>query len=128
MSGKKLIPVTEERDLGVIISNDLKSSKQCTDAAKKGNKMLGMISRTISYKSRHSILKLYNALVRPHLEYSVQFWSPYLRKDIIKLEKVQRRATKLIPSLRNKSYEDRLRELNLYSLEKRRVRGDMIEV
>lgn len=128
MAGKKLIPVTEEKDLGVIISSDLKSSKQCNDASKKANKMLGMISRTISFRTKYNILKLYNAFVRPHLEYSVQFWSPYLRKDIIKLEKVQRRATKLIPSLRNKSYEERLRHLNLYSLEKRRVRGDMIEV
>ena len=74
------------------------------------------------------MLKLFNAFVIPHLEYAIQFCSPFLRKDVIKLEKVQRRATKLIPSLRNKSYEDRLRELNLYSLEKRRVRGDMIEV
>ncbi|KAG0435367.1 hypothetical protein DMUE_4760 [Dictyocoela muelleri] len=74
------------------------------------------------------MLKLFNAFVRPHLEYAVQFGSPFLRKDVIKLEKVQRRATKLLPSLRNKSYEGWLRELNLYSLEKRRVRGDMIEV
>ncbi|KAF9756139.1 hypothetical protein NGRA_3327 [Nosema granulosis] len=74
------------------------------------------------------MLKLFNAFVRPHLEYAVQFWSPFLRKDVIKLEKVQPRATKLIPSLRNKLYEDRLRKLDLYSLEKRRVRGDMIEV
>ncbi|KAG0416960.1 hypothetical protein EQH57_1065, partial [Dictyocoela roeselum] len=100
MSGKKLIPVTEKRDFDVIISN--------------GNKMLGMISRTISYKNQHSMVKLFNAFVRPHLEYVVQFWSPFHRKVVIKFEKVPRRATKLIPSLRNKSYEDRLRELNLY--------------
>ena len=73
MSRKKLIPVTEERDLGVIISDDLKRSKQCNDAARKGNRMLGLISRTIPNKSKYSILKLYNAFVRPHLEYSVQF-------------------------------------------------------
>ncbi|KAG0416720.1 hypothetical protein EQH57_1119, partial [Dictyocoela roeselum] len=114
MCGKKLIPVTEERALGVISSNDLISSQQCNDAAKKGNKMLGMISRTIAYKSTHIMIKLYNAFVRPHLEYSVQFWSPYFRKDVVKLEEVQLRAAKLIPSLRNKSNKDRLRELNLY--------------
>ncbi|KAG0420557.1 hypothetical protein EQH57_0097 [Dictyocoela roeselum] len=90
--------------------------------------MMGMISRTISYKNKDSTVKIYNAIVRPHLEYSVQFWSPCLRKDVIKLKNVQRIATKLIPSLRNKSYEDRLGELNLYSLVKRRVRGGMIEV
>ena len=119
MSGKILIPVAEDRDLGVIISNDLKSSKQCNDAAKKGNRMLGLISRSISNRSKYNVLKLYYAFVRPHLEYSVQFWSPYLRKDVIELEKIQRRATKLIPSLRSKSYEDRLRQLNLYSPKKR---------
>ena len=90
--------------------------------------MLGMINRTMVYKTRYNMVALYNAFVRPHLEYSVQFWSPYMRKDVIKLEKVQHRATKLIPALRNKSYEDRLRDLNLFSLEKRRIRGDMIEV
>jgi len=128
MAGMKLKEVKEERDLGVIISDDLKNGKQCTAAAKKANQMLGMINRTMIHKTRHNMVALYNAFVRPHLEYSVQFWSPYLRKDIIKLEKVQRRATKLIPALRNKSYEDRLADLSLFSLEKRRVRGDMIEV
>ncbi|KAF9761090.1 hypothetical protein NGRA_2864 [Nosema granulosis] len=102
MSGKKLVPVTEEVDLGVIICNDLKSSKQCNDAAKKDYKMRGMMFRIISYKNQLSKLKLFIAFVRPHLEYAVHFWSPFLRKDVIKLEKFQRRATKLIPSLRNK--------------------------
>ena len=74
-------------------------------------------------------MKLYLALVRPHLKYAVQIWSPYYRMDIILLESAQRRMTKIIlEGIRNFSYERRLKFLKLHSLERRRVRGDLIEV
>ncbi|MCP3680870.1 MAG: hypothetical protein GY782_11710, partial [Gammaproteobacteria bacterium] len=128
MNSTVLDSVTKEKDLGVTISDDLKPSHQCTEAIKKANKLVGFIGRAFEFKSDKIILTLYNSLVRPHLEYCVQFWSPYYKKDIEKLERVQRRVTKMIPRLRNKSYEDRLKNLNLFNLSKRRMRGDLIQV
>ena len=127
MNGVKLDSVQCVKDLGVSIASNLKFSRQCKDAAGKANRMLGFINRNFSFKNKDIILPLYISLVRPHLEYAVQFWSPHHTKDIAKLEAVQRRATKMITSLRNKSYEERLASLNLFSLEKRRLRGKLIE-
>ena len=71
---------------------------------------------------------MYKAIVRPHLEYCIQAWRPYRKKDIDKLERIQRRATKMIPELRDLSYESRLLQCGLTTLETRRLRGDQIEV
>ncbi len=94
MSGEKLESVHCVKDLGVTIASNLKFSQQCKEAASKANRMLGFIKRNSSFKNRDIILALYNSLVRPHLEYAMQFWSPHLAKDIAKLEAVQRRATR----------------------------------
>ena len=128
MEGNKLKHSDGERDLGVKISNNGKSSEQCMIAAKKANTVLGMIKRNFKSRSKDVIIRLYKTLVRPRLEYCVQMWCPYLRKDIETLEKVQRRATKMIWACRTNSYEERLKYSDLTSLECRRVRGDMIEV
>ena len=90
--------------------------------------MLGLIMRIITHKEKQLIVPLYKAIVRPHLEYCIQAWRPYLKKDIDKLERIKRRATKMIPGLRDLSYESCLFQCGLTTLETRRLRGDQIEV
>ena len=128
MGGTILSTTVKEKDLGVTMDANMKVSEQCRIAASKANQVLGMIRRNITYKDKSLIVPLYKAIVRPHLEYCIQAWSPYLRKDIDMLEKIQRRATKLIPGLRDLRYEERLKECGLTTLETRRLRGDQIEV
>ena len=88
------------------MQSDLKVDKQCSKAANEANKRLGMIHRNFKCKAKKVILPLYKSIVRPHLDYCVQAWRPHYRKDVDKLEKVQRRATKMVEGLEGYSYED----------------------
>ncbi|PIK37755.1 reverse transcriptase [Apostichopus japonicus] len=127
MNGQPLETVNEEKDLGVIVSSSLKLNTQVVACVKRANRILGMIYRTFETKELVLMLQLYKSLVRPHLEFAIQAWNPYLKGDIDYLEKVQRRFTRMIPVLQHLPYNERLSALNLTTLSTRRLRGDLIE-
>ena len=124
----KLEETKEERDLAIIVTSNLKPSQQCVRAASKARSILGWINRHFGLLNKDEFSILYKTYVRPHMEFCIQAWSPYLQKDIKCMEKIQRRATKMVYGFRDTSYDDRLKILGLPSLENRRRRGDLMEV
>ncbi|TRZ23724.1 hypothetical protein HGM15179_003375, partial [Zosterops borbonicus] len=117
-----------EKDLGLLADEQLDMTQQCVLAVKKAVCILGCVKSSVASTSKEVILSLYSALVRPHLEYCVQDWEPQHKKDVEVLEQVQEGVLKLTTGLEHISYEDRLREMGQFSLEKRRVRGYLITV
>ena len=120
-------PTTDEiKDLGVWLSNSLNPSKMCQHSVRKATKTFYFIRRQFHYFDCRTFRLIYPTLIRPHLEYCAQIWIPYLKQDMEALEKVQRRSTKLISSLKSLPYEERLTRLNLFPLHYRRIRGLLI--
>ena len=128
MSNQQLPTTDQQRDLGIIITKDLKRQKQTEKSCKTANRVLGFIALNFKNKNKELILPWYKSLVRPHPEHSVQFRSPHLRQDIDKIEKIQRRDTKMIPEIGNHSYLQRIQDIKLIGLVRRRLRGQLIEV
>ena len=128
INGQELNKSNSERDLGVIFSNNLKWKDQTLTCVGKANQMLGMIRKGFTRLDTRLLKTLYVTFVRPLLEFAVPVWSPYQKSDIDLLEGVQHRATRLIPSLKKKTYENRLKTLGLTTLTDRRQRGDMIQL
>ena len=126
MEGSELERVQQEKDVGVIIAENLKPSLQCAKAAQKANNVLGQLTRGVGYRDKECFINLYLTYVRPHLEYAVAAWSPWNQGDKEVLEGVQRRAVKMVTNLKGKTYHQRLEELGLTTLEERRERGDLI--
>ena len=119
--------VSEEKDLGVLFSNSLSFRNHITKSIAKANQMTGIVKRTFEYLNPEVFITLYKTLIRPHLEYANVIWRPHMRKDIENIERVQRRATKCVPTLSHLNYRERIQYLKLPTLEYRRLRGDMIQ-
>jgi len=113
MDHKVLEVVKEEKDLGVLITNDLKALQQCTAACNKASRDLGMIKKTIVYKSKEVLLNMYKLLVRPHVEYCTPVWSSCYQKDKTLIQRVQHRFTRMIPGFSKLPYCERLKRLGL---------------
>ena len=124
--GGDLVVAEAEKDVGVMVTSNLKPSVQCANAAKKANMVLGQIARGVTFRDRTTFMRLYQVFVLPHLSYAVQAWAPFYKADKELLEKVQRRAVMMVTNIRG-SYEERLNILKMRTLEERRLRGDLIE-
>ena len=130
-SGQELIEIEQvksEKDLGVIFDDKLLFREHISKNSALANRNLGLIFKSFNYLDKEVFLALYKSLVRPHLEYLTTVWSLMYKKDTMILENTQRRATKMVNSLSNVTYEERLKKLGLPTLEYRRMRADVIEV
>ena len=128
MNEVQLAVTTSEKDLGVIVDEELNFHQHISSSVSKANQILGIIKRTFTQITAEMLPILFATLVRPHLEYGNVLWHLRFKLDADKVERVQRRATRLVPGLSSLTYDQRLEVLKLHSLFYRRRRGDMITV
>ena len=128
MNNIQLHNCSSDKDLGIFFDSKLCFDNHINYAVNKANSILSLIKRSFTFLDKDSFLCLYKSLVRPHLEYGNIIWYPLLKRQSAIVERVQRRATKMIGELKNLSYKERLIKLRLPSLKARRVRGDLIYV
>ena len=126
INGVVVSPRNLVKDLGVLINNKFKFHNHSSIVASKANRMLAIISKSFHYKDGNILLNLYKSFNRPIVEYGTAIWGPYYVLDQQLIERIQRRATKLIHGLRDQPYVDHLARLHLPSLQYRRLRGDLI--
>ncbi|CAJ0946251.1 unnamed protein product [Ranitomeya imitator] len=112
LNGKPLGKSDREKDSGILVNDKLTWSSQCQAAAAKANRIMGCIKRGLDTHDESIILPLYKSLVTPHVEYCVQLRAPVLRKVIMELERVKKRATKLINEMGEPQYPERLYLIN----------------
>ena len=128
INGKNIKEAQLEKDLGIWLDNKLTFELHITKKANKTNGMIALIKKSFTKVTKQVILNIYKCLIRPHLEFANLIWHPRLINYQKILENVQRRATRLVSGMKNLSYYERLKELNLSSLEYRTKRGTMIEM
>jgi hypothetical protein len=124
MGGHILDEITEEKDVGVTVSHNLKPGAHCSRAAKTAKVVLGQIGRSFKYRDKKIFPRLYTRYVRPHFEFSSIAWSPWHQKDIDTLEKVQKRAVSMVNGLTGATYAEKWAEIGLDSLSDRRTEAD----
>ena len=127
LNGEEVEEVKEEKDLGVLVEDTMKPSKQCNAAAKSANFALGQIQRAFHFRKKINLVPLYKTFVRPRLEHAVSAWNPWLESDIKCLEKIQERLIRMLSDVKGDTYEEKLKDAGLTTLKERRVRGDMIQ-
>jgi ribonucleases P/MRP protein subunit RPP40 len=127
MQGTKLVEIEEEKDVGVVVHNSLKPSRQCQKAAASGLGVLHQLRKNFHFRDRKVFVQLYKQYVRPHLEFATPVWSPWQAADKQVLENVQKKFINMVAGLPQLTYEEKCRELDMDTLEERRKIQDMTQ-